>query len=154
MLVGESLSRRHSGTIPGETMPGRPLAFCDRVLVGAAPSLSGPICPRHRQISRSLLLGTNVTSRRGLAFELARWPSRYISPHPRSPGVTWVWHDAPLRVFLLQRTGTLHTLYLFQKYDIATACYAAMTEGTAILHHPCDRTRQIPIWPRCRGRSE
>src|SRR6478736_2953231 len=84
MLVGESLSRRHSGTIPGETMPGRPLAFCDRVLVGAAPSLSGPICPRHRQISRSLLLGTNVTSRRGLAFELARWA---FPVYPRIPVV-------------------------------------------------------------------
>ena len=44
-------------------------------------------------------------------------------------------------------------LYLFQKYDIATACCAAMTEGAAILHHPCDRTLQILIWRRCRGRS-
>jgi hypothetical protein len=63
------------------------------------------------------------------------WPSSLrgglpgISPHPRSPGVPWVWHDAPLRVFLLQRIGTPHTLYLFQKYDTATACCAAMTEG-------------------------
>ena len=87
------------------------------------------------------------------------WPSSLrgglpgISPHPRSPGVPWVWHDAPLRVFLLQRIGTLHTLYLFQKYDTATACCAAMTEGAAILHHPCDRTLQILIWRRCRGRS-
>src|SRR5271155_1786446 len=54
-----------------------------------------------------------------------------------------VWHDAPLRVFLLQRVGTLHTLYLFQKYDIATACCAGAPDD---LH----RCQSKPI-RRCAG---
>ena len=116
--------------------------------------------PRRFQARSVLDTGRSVA--RYFSGQMSRpggaWPSSLrgglpgISPHPRSPGVPWVWHDAPLRVFLLQRTGTLHTLYLFQKYDIATACCAVMTEGAPILHHPCDRTLQVLIWRRCRGR--
>ena len=65
-------------------MPRRPLAFCDCVLVEAARRFSDPTCPRHLQISCSLLIRT--MSRPGRA-----WPSSLrgglpgTSLHPRNP---------------------------------------------------------------------
>ena len=119
MLVGESLSRRHRGTIPGEASQGGRLSYA--IVCSSEP-------PRRFQARSVLDTGRSVA--RYFSGQMSRpggaWPSSLrgglpgISPHPRSPGVPWVWHDAPLRVFLLQRIGTPHTLYLFQKYDIAT----------------------------------
>jgi hypothetical protein len=127
MLVGESLSRRHSGTIPGEARVARlPYAIvCSpEPPVAFRPDLSSTPADQSLATSRDKCRVPAGLGLRGLRGGLPG-----ISPHPRSPGVPWVWHDAPLRVFLLQRIGTPHTLYLFQKYDTATACCAAMTEG-------------------------
>ena len=116
MLVGESLSRRHRGTIPGAASQGGRLSYA--IVCSSEP-------PRRFQARTVLDIGRSVA--RYFSGQMSRpggaWPSSLrgglpgISPHPRSPGVPWVWHDAPLRVFLLQRIGTQHTLYIWQTYD-------------------------------------